>query len=223
MTRTTRDRKDLCQKRIALFSLELISLLSFCSLCLHNQAGSNFQGTVLDRSNFPIADASIKLKIDNQAFETKSDGKGHFEIVVQPGKYNLAVGTRGFETREIANFQISQPNHAVTIILDVGPLSSDDPVIPRKGYKPGDRLDGTVMDKFGVVINNASVTLTSAKKTLRTKSTPTGYFAFDHVRPGQYELTVSANGFRTNTLDEVRITREDSSPLQIVLDPVESR
>jgi uncharacterized membrane protein len=215
--------KDLFQKRIALFLLQLILLLSFCSLCLHGTTTSNFQGTVLDRSNFPIADALIKLQTDNQTFETKSDGKGHFEIVVQPGKYNLAVSARGFETREIATFQISQLKHAVTIILDVGPLSFDDPVIPAKRYKPCERIDGTVMDQFGVVINSATLTLISTKKILRTKVSSTGAFAFDHVRPGQYELTISANGLRTKTLHEVRVTRQDSLPLKIVLDLEEGR
>jgi uncharacterized membrane protein len=215
--------KDLFQKRIALFLLQLVLLLSFCSLCLHGTTTSNFQGTVLDRSNFPIADALIKLQTDNQTFETKSDGKGHFEVVVQAGKYNLGVSARGFETREIANFQIPHPKHVVTVILDVGPASSYDPVITAKRYKAGERLDGTVMDEFGVVINNATVTLTSTKKILRTKVSSTGAFAFGHVRPGQYELTISANGFRPKTLHEVRVTREESLPLQIVLDLDEGR
>jgi hypothetical protein len=202
---------------------KLAGLLLMFAPSLHGQATTVFQGTVLNRADTPIEGASVKLKFEDQTLESRSDSKGHFEFSASNGLYELDVSARGFEDRIIKSFRISQPHRAVTIILDVGgQLSSDDPVTPRKGYKPGERLDGTVMDEFGADINNASATLTSTKETLRTKTTSAGRFAFDHVRPGRYELTISANGFRKKTLDEVRVTREDSVPLRIVLDLAEN-
>jgi hypothetical protein len=65
----------LFQKRIVLCLLPVILLLAFCSLGLHGPAGSNFQGTVLDTSDSPIARASIKLEFDNQTLETNRTAK----------------------------------------------------------------------------------------------------------------------------------------------------
>jgi hypothetical protein len=201
---------------------KLAGLLLLFAPRLHGQANTVFQGTVLNRADTPIEGASIKLKFGDQTLETKSDSKGHFEFSASDGPCELVISARGFEDKIIKSFRISQPQRAVTIILDVGgTLSSYDPVTPRKGYKPGERLDGTVMDEFGAVINNASVTLSSATKTFRTKSDADGGFAFKHVSVEEYKLTISANGFRTKTIEKVTITREDSAWLPVTLEPAE--
>lgn len=201
---------------------KLAGLLLLFAPCLHGQANTVFQGTVLNRANTPIEGASIKLKFADQTLETRSDSKGHFEFSASDGLCELDISARGFEDKIIKSFRISHPQRAVTIILDVGgPLSSYDPVTPRNGYKPGERLEGTVMDEFGAVINDASLSLSSTKKTLRTKSDADGGFAFKHVSVGDYKLTISANGFRTKTVEKVTITREDSAGLQVTLEPAE--
>lgn len=106
----------------------------------------------------------------------------------------------------------------MTVYLDLGPPSSYDPVVPSKNYKSGEWLDGIVMDEFGAVINNASLTLRSATKILRTNSGPDGHFSFAHVRSGRYSLVTSANGFQPQTIEDVVVTREDSVPLRLVLE-----
>lgn len=186
------------------------------------QSGAVFRGQILDRSDSPIAGAAVTLKSSGQTVETKSDKNGHFEIVVPPETYELEVSARGFETRMIKTFRISSSNRSVTVFLDLGPMSSFDPVVPAKNYKPGEHLDGTVMDEFGAAIINASVILKSAKETLHSKSGPNGAFAFKHVPVGKYSLTTSAEGFQSKTIEDVKITREDSPGLQIVMDAADS-
>jgi hypothetical protein len=215
--------KNWFQKRIVVFPFQLILLLSFCPPRLHSQTGSNFKGTVLDRSNFPIAGASIILKFNSQALETKSDSKGRFELTAPPGKYNLAVSARGFELREIKNFQITEASRVVAVILDVGPASdTDDYVVSTKPYKAGERLEGFVTNDFGAFINAASVTLSSTKRIFSTRSNPNGMFGFKHVPAGEYKLTISADGFQTKTIEKVMITHEDTPGLRITMDSAES-
>ena len=96
----------------------------------------------------------------------------------------------------------------MTVFLDLGPLSSYDPVVPNKNYKPRERLDVVVMDELGALISNASLTLRSGTNTLRTNSGPDGHFSFAHVRNGRYVLVVAATGFQTKTVEDVQVTRK---------------
>lgn len=197
--------------------IKLTVLLLFCVLQLRGQAGPIFQGQVLDRADYPMASATIELKSPDQTLETKTDTKGHFAFVASPGTYELTVSARGFADRTVQNLKLSEASSEVRIFLDIGPMSISDPVGRAKNYKPGERLDGTVMDEFGAFITNASVTLKSAKKTLRSKSDPNGDFAFRHVPVGNYWLTISAEGFQSKTIDDVKITREDLPSLRVIL------
>jgi hypothetical protein len=143
-----------------------------------------------------------------------------------PGTYELDVSARrGFETRAIKSLRITG-SRTVTIILDVARSKSVyDPVPPAKGYNPGkldERLDGFVMDEFGAVISDASVTLRSAKKNLQTKSDSAGRFTFGHVRSGRYTIIVSAKGFRAKRIEGVQITSEDPASLSVALDAADS-
>ncbi len=206
-----------CGQKI-LWLFRLVALFSL--LCPHvfGQSGTAFQGQVLDRSDSPIAGASVILKSSTETLETKSDSKGHFEFLAPPATYEFSISARGFETRAIKSVQIAKSNRAVTVILDLGPLSSYDPVIPNKNYKPGERLDVIVMDELGALISNASLTLRSGTNTLRTNSGPDGHFSFAHVRSGRYVLVVAATGFQTKTVEDVQVTREDAVPLKLVLE-----
>jgi hypothetical protein len=108
------------------------------------------------------------------------------------------------------------------MFLDLGPLSDccEDPVEPAKDYRPGERLEGFVMDEFGAVINDESVTLRPSKKTLQTSSDLRGFFAFRRVRNARYTLLVSGKGFQAKTVEDMQITRKDSVPRKVVLDAI---
>jgi hypothetical protein len=58
---------------------------------------------------------------------------------------------------------------------------------------------GTIMDSAGLVVQGASVTVRGVDTgtTYSTVSSSTGYYVFPSVRPGKYDLLVSATGFKT--------------------------
>ena len=59
-------------------------------------------------------------------------------------------------------------------------------------------LCGIVQDQTRAVVASAAVELTNAGTRVNTKTGSEGKFCFNHVKPGAYELTVQANGFRTD-------------------------
>ena len=67
---------------------------------------------------------------------------------------------------------------------------------------------GTVTDQSDAVVPNATVTITS-KETGQSRTGPTdesGRYSFGNVLPGQYDLKVTANGFRTLTQTDLGVS-----------------
>src|ERR1700745_3562094 len=59
-------------------------------------------------------------------------------------------------------------------------------------------LCGIVQDQTRAVVASAAVELTNAGTRVKSKTGSEGKFCFAHGKPGRYELTVQANGFRTD-------------------------
>ena len=71
--------------------------------------------------------------------------------------------------------------------------------------KTGDVL-GTVTDNSGAVVPGAKVTLEDQQRSfaLGTRETNTsGDYLFPQIRPGLYQITVEAEGFRKNTISAI--------------------
>src|SRR5947209_14572156 len=66
---------------------------------------------------------------------------------------------------------------------------------------------GTVTDPSGAVVTGAEVTLTSVATNQSTtaKSNSSGQFTFPSVAPGDYRLTVKAEGFQTASVTGVTV------------------
>jgi hypothetical protein len=61
-------------------------------------------------------------------------------------------------------------------------------------------ISGTVVDQSGALVANVKITLTVEALTLRreTLSDSNGYFLFENVIPGPFQLTFSSSGFATS-------------------------
>jgi len=60
-------------------------------------------------------------------------------------------------------------------------------------------IAGTVLDPSGKVVQGAKVSIrgTDTGTAYSTVSSSTGYYVFPSVRPGNYDITVAASGFKT--------------------------
>lgn len=80
-------------------------------------------------------------------------------------------------------------------------------------------LSGTVLDTTQAAIPGATVTLTNSatqiKKTIT--STADGTFQFSELPPGNYSLTVSAQGFQQNQISNIAVAAETPRSLNVTL------
>ena len=81
-------------------------------------------------------------------------------------------------------------------------------------------IDGLVSDPSGAVLPNATVTLKSAAtgETQTTTTGPAGTYRFPLLRPGTYELSVTASGFNTATRKAVaNVGQVTAAPIQMAV------
>ncbi|HTS12239.1 MAG TPA: carboxypeptidase regulatory-like domain-containing protein [Candidatus Limnocylindrales bacterium] len=66
-------------------------------------------------------------------------------------------------------------------------------------------ITGTVYDSTHSVVPNVKLTLTSSATGIKRElaTDPAGYYAFENVAPGQYQITAEASGFATTTVKEI--------------------
>ena len=73
---------------------------------------------------------------------------------------------------------------------------------------------GMIQDQTGALIVGASVDLSNSDTRLDAKTGLAGKFCFNLMKPGEYELTVQANGFRT---DRQKISVRSGEPLHLTI------
>jgi hypothetical protein len=80
------------------------------------------------------------------------------------------------------------------------------------------RLHGKITDPSGAVVQNATVTATSAGEQRATaKSNAQGVYEFKRLAPGSYELKVSAKGFTLETEPRIEVAAGASQELDLAL------
>ena len=82
------------------------------------------------------------------------------------------------------------------------------------------QLSGAVTDTTGAVIPGAAVKLTdNATQVVRTTTTgPDGGYSFHELPPGTYTVEVSANGFKSSTLNNIFVVAETPRSANIKLE-----
>lgn len=80
-------------------------------------------------------------------------------------------------------------------------------------------LSGTIKDQHGTGVPNAWIELRNQSTGARDKkkTNKNGSFKFRAVKPGLYQATIQAQGFKTLTRDAIRVGNEEEGWLEIVL------
>jgi outer membrane receptor protein involved in Fe transport len=80
-------------------------------------------------------------------------------------------------------------------------------------------IDGTVLDRQGLPINGATVTVTQKQGTLqKSAQSSTGKFKVDGLAAASYDVKVEASGFSTQTM-VVDLRTQTSAPVEVRLEP----
>ena len=79
-------------------------------------------------------------------------------------------------------------------------------------------VEGTVSDQTGAVVPGAEVTLHSTQTNIDRRDTTeaTGYFRFNGVGPGDYQVIVSANGF-AQKITKVHVAQDQAASVNVSL------
>jgi hypothetical protein len=88
------------------------------------------------------------------------------------------------------------------LLAQVGVISQQTPPSNQaaSSHEPAGKLSGTLIDSTGALVSRATVRLTKERTADQTVSTDDqGQFSFASVAPGPYQLTITANGFATQT------------------------
>src|SRR5215472_9639782 len=82
-------------------------------------------------------------------------------------------------------------------------------------------ISGTVQDSTGAVVPNAKVDLKDIKTgiTKEAVSTDTGTFLFSDLAVGSYNVTVTAAGFKSETLDNLSVSTSKTTDVRVTLEP----
>jgi len=82
-------------------------------------------------------------------------------------------------------------------------------------------LLGTIQDQTGAVVPNTTITLTNEGTNVVDKATTTvqGFYTFPNLNPGQYSVTVEANGFKRVLSQHNSVEVQKSTRVDLVLQP----
>jgi hypothetical protein len=172
----------------------------------------SISGTVIDFTGALIPNTTVTLS-GSTTVAAKTDNQGKFEFsTVEPGMYKLSFQHAGFKPK-ILDVAVDQgPVLFTEVLLELAPqpcpvVVVEGPVARLWHVPPGNggTISGTL--RYGsAVVRNAIVTLHLSGDSRRVKTSRTdarGIFQLDKVKPGLYDLTIEAKGFKAATIDSI--------------------
>jgi hypothetical protein len=82
-------------------------------------------------------------------------------------------------------------------------------------------VEGTVTDSSGAPVKGAKITVTSQETGASQDAVTgdTGFYSISHLAPGLYTINASFAGFKTKVIKDVKINAEETSGVDLALDP----
>jgi hypothetical protein len=178
--------------------------------------GASITGTTLAREvDAPLNSVAVSVFSDEDEWQARSDDRGQFTIFGLPaGRYSLEAHRSGFKKVVVNNILLATDDSR-TLIVSMGICNNDcdagcgfDPV----SYRAGDagmqgRLLVTVISD-GRPVASAGLILTAPGSTSalsRASTHENGHAEIGDVPPGRYVLSVSAKGYQSTAVSDVRL------------------
>lgn len=182
----------------------------------------------------PIPNASISLSPLNVSTRSGSDGYYEFKEI-ESGQYKLQVTANGYVsvTRQINITEGSNLSYDIQLIPESSTPGTDDETnetdpTPNEPEDSDDDLqpdeEETLYSIFGTITNFstgspvANATITLSPKNVFTTSNTAGYYEFNEVESGQYDLEIIADNFVT-TSRRINMTQGSNLSYDIQLVP----
>jgi hypothetical protein len=178
-----------------------VVVLGAASVAAQENSGS-ITGTVGDASGLPLRDATVSI-VSPISRQVKGKTWGEFVIDgLAPGAYKLTIERDGFRVKDLdVSVEAGKETSLGRVVLDVKwTLCLGDANKPRisemklpAGGKPG--ISGTVRVEAGGGLRDLTITLFEAGAATAIAQTITGEngeFRIEDVKPGTYDVAVSA-------------------------------
>lgn len=188
--------------------------------------GASITGVTLDAANAPLAGAAISVFSNDGQRQTRSGHEGRFTISGLPGgRYSIEVRRTGFRKLIMNDIPLAgDESRTLTLNLRVCNTSCDDgcgpdPITYATAGKR-DRLLATVLSGGKPV--GAELALRSPRAAdpgPRTTTLADGHAEIDNIPPGQYALSISARGYQSTTVSDVRLLSDRATAVTIDLLP----
>ena len=97
----------------------------------------------------------------------------------------------------------------LVLLIPIVALLSTRPMSAQTVYGS---IYGTVLDKSGAVVTNATIVVKSQQKetSFQAQTNATGEYRIEHLIPDAYNVTISATGFKTFTVNGLQVNAGDT-------------
>ncbi|WP_054754478.1 carboxypeptidase regulatory-like domain-containing protein [Piscibacillus salipiscarius] len=156
-------------------------------------------GTVADQEGNPL-DATVKVV--GESFETTTNDNGEYSIALLEGDYEIEVESFGYESQTISA-SASHGNEPVNVKLEV--------------HQEAGSISGVIEnEQDGQAIQDVNINVDGIPR--ETTSNTQGAFNIDRMEPGEYTLTLTADGYVTKELN-ISINPGENLDLTIRMKP----
>ncbi len=185
-------------------------------------------GLVLDINGIPVSGANVTLwkngllAVDTSNWITTSEiynpndasNEGSFTFYgVYPGNYTVRAEKDGYVGETLANVSNDTIHHTIaeinassdTVNADIILQGYRAPVFDTARNVYGGGISGVAFDQVGTIIPVAEITLMQNGQIVRMPKNPqhtqyNGTYIFDHIAPGQYQLTAEIEGHKSSPI-----------------------
>jgi hypothetical protein len=237
-------------ERLDRYFLYLSILILVCGSAVLGQAqDGSLHGIVIIPSGSPIPGATITVEGKSSGQSATTDSNGEYNVNgLDAGVYSVKISAAGFEPFEVNVTVVRnamQEVDAVLVKMPVAPepaqprpavgLATETPaptavipstvtaqnlsVTPPKGKAA---LYGNVADQSGAVIPNGTATATGSAGPVTVVSNARGQYVLDGLAPGQYKISVSAQGFEPFASD-VTLSANQALEIDVTLQPLSAK
>ncbi|TDJ77981.1 MAG: carboxypeptidase regulatory-like domain-containing protein [Planctomycetota bacterium] len=175
-------------------------------------------GTVENEAGEPVADAQVVLtRIGQTTF--------HFadQLTDRSGDISTKTNKRGeFSFKNVTPFngyalKVRHSEYGPVEVGQVRVAASGESREPPIVLSPGTRVSGMIRDAGGAPVSGADIHLgmtvlgaaVDGPDTIKTSSTEDGAYVFENVGPGNYQMTVIADGYGRVSIQQIHISGED--------------
>jgi Carboxypeptidase regulatory-like domain len=238
-------------ERLDRYFLYLSIFILVCSNAVLGQGqGASLHGTVIVPTGSPVVQASITVEGTSGGQAATTNLQGQYKINgLNPGVYTVKITSPGYDSFAVQVSLAAGDSREIDAVLTTAPAPAE-PAAAATGPTPETTetqgksaaaqetvsaqnlsvtapkgkaaLYGSVADASGALIPNGTATATGGAGTVTAVSNSRGQYVLNGLTPGQYKISVSAEGFQPFNSD-VTLSANQALEVDVTLQPLSAK